>query len=98
MPKAMFGGAGYFVNDNIFAGVHGGDMVIRLPHADREALLSSWSEASQFEPMPGRPMREHVVLPPSLYEDSTALETWLDKSYRFAASLPPKPPKAKKKY
>jgi hypothetical protein len=34
-----------------------------LAPSDREALFAQYADAAPFEPMPGRPMREYVIVP-----------------------------------
>jgi len=76
-------------------GVHQDDIFIRLSDRDRTEFLEP-DEARQFEPMPGRPMKEYVILPPVLLEDPAGLEKWIDKSLAYVAGLPAKSPKKKK--
>ncbi len=95
--RMMFGCPSYFVNDNMFAGLHQDRPILRLSPQDRESILSRWDEATIFEPMAGRPMREYVVVPESLYNDAAAFQEWLDRSFSYASSLPPKASKGKKK-
>jgi TfoX/Sxy family transcriptional regulator of competence genes len=95
--RMMFGCPAYFVNDNMFAGLHQDSLILRLSEQDRQTLLSTWDEASQFEPMEGRPMREYVVLPEPLYADSQLFSEWVNRSFAYASSLPPKAPKSKKR-
>jgi TfoX/Sxy family transcriptional regulator of competence genes len=63
----MFGGPAYFVNGNMFAGVLGEQLMVRLDADDRAELLDADPGAVPFEPMPGRPMREYVTLPESIW-------------------------------
>ncbi len=93
----MFGGPAYMVNDNLFAGVCQDYIFLRLSEDDRGRLISAWQDAEPFEPMPGRPMKEYLVLPPGLYANETALHEWIQRSLGYASSLPAKPPKAKKR-
>lgn len=88
--KPMFGCPAYFVNGNMFAGVHQDALIIRLSPADREKIFKEVSRAEQFEPMPGRPMKEYVALPPTVYENLANFHSWLERSYGYAVSLPPK--------
>ena len=41
-------------------------------------------------------MREYLVLPESLYADREALNQWLQRSFSWAAGLPPKAKKPRK--
>jgi len=95
--RIMFGCPAYFVNGNMFAGVHQDSLMIRLSEADQHELLRQNDEVSPFEPMPGRPMKEYLVLPTSLLEDAREFGQWLRRSFEYASSLPPKQPKVPKK-
>ncbi len=59
--RKMFGGLTLFVNGNMFAGVHGRKIVLRLSEAER-ANAQAEAGALPFEPMPGRVMKEYVVV------------------------------------
>jgi len=95
--KIMFGCPAYFVHGNMFAGVHQDSLMIRLPEADQSGLMRLNDEVSHFEPMPGRPMKEYLVLPASMLEDAREFGHWLRRSFEYASSLPPKLPKGEKK-
>jgi TfoX/Sxy family transcriptional regulator of competence genes len=84
--KPMFGSPVYWVNGNMFAGVHQNSLFLRLSEADRQAVFAATDEATPFEPMPGRPMREYVVLPETLFPE------WVERAHRYALTLPPKAP------
>lgn len=86
----MFGYPCAFVQGQMFAGLHQENMVLRLPEDDRREFLKL-KDAQIFEPMPGRLMREYVVVPPSVLDRFDALLRWADKSFRFALTLEPKP-------
>jgi hypothetical protein len=60
--RPMFGNVAAFVNGNMFSGLFGDRVFVRLP-PDARAELLAVDDASPFEPMPGRPMAEYVVLP-----------------------------------
>jgi TfoX/Sxy family transcriptional regulator of competence genes len=94
--KRMFGGIGYFVNGNMFTGAHQDVMFLRLPEGDRNLIMKEFDEVSHFEPMPGRPMSEYMAIPESVFSQPDMLPHWLNKSYAYASSLPPKK-KSKKK-
>jgi TfoX/Sxy family transcriptional regulator of competence genes len=90
----MFGYPAAFVNGNMFAGVHQTNVVVRLSEQGRAEAIAGG--ARQFEPMPGRPMREYVVIPPSQLDDRAQLSQWLDQAFRFAAAMPVKEPQPRK--
>lgn len=86
--KKMFGFPAAFVNGNMFMGLHQENMILRLPKDLRAELLKM--SAQIFEPTPGRPMREYVVVPPSLLRDRNKLSSWTQKALEYGSSLPPK--------
>jgi len=88
--RRMFGSPVWFVNGNMVTGVHQDDIFIRLSLKDREKLLSESDEASPFEPLEGRIMKEYVVIPNSIYDDPESFDEWLNKSFQYVSSLPPK--------
>ena len=92
--RKMFGFPCVFVNNQLFAGVHQDNIMIRLPEAERTAFLAL-DGAAHFEPMPGRPMREYVVIPHTMMASPDQILPWLDKYCTYARSLPPKPPRQK---
>jgi TfoX/Sxy family transcriptional regulator of competence genes len=94
--RQMFGYPCYWTGGNMFFATHQDDLILRLSDEDRAAFLGI-SEARVFEPMPGRPMREYVVVPPELVGDRGALQEWVLKGYRYASSLPPKEKKPRKR-
>lgn len=95
--RMMFGCPAYFVNNNMFTGVHQDNIMIRLSESDRSAIQTKYDEAQPFEPMKGRVMKEYMLVPESLYNDSEEFNSWLNKSFEYASSLPPKKPKKKGK-
>ncbi len=86
--RPMFGYASAFVNGNMFAGTFQDTIVVRLAKTDRAALLKL-KGAAPFEPM-GHPMREYVVLPPSIIAKPTELGAWIERGHRYALTLPAK--------
>src|SRR6266571_7957044 len=60
--RPMFGNRAAFVNGNMFLALFGSQVAVRLSDTDRAELLEQ-PGASAFEPMPGRAMKEYVVLP-----------------------------------
>jgi TfoX/Sxy family transcriptional regulator of competence genes len=93
--RKMFGGLTLFLNGHMFAGIHGAKIVLRLSERDR-AEAQARSGALPFEPMPGRVMKEYVVVPESVWRQPDDLEQWLSKSIELVGALPPKEPKPRK--
>jgi TfoX/Sxy family transcriptional regulator of competence genes len=90
--KPMFGSLGAFVNGNMFAGLFGSDIGVKLDEPGLEELRAL-PGTSAFGP-PERPMGGYLSLPPDLSdEDCTA---WVDRAREHVATLPPKVKKPKK--
>jgi TfoX/Sxy family transcriptional regulator of competence genes len=88
--RKMFGYPAYFMNGNMFVGVFGDRLFLKLSDADVSKITESCKEVSPFEPMKGRPMKGYVFLPKSVYSDKASFDEWLDKSIKYVSSLPPK--------
>jgi TfoX/Sxy family transcriptional regulator of competence genes len=86
--KPMFGNLGAFVNGNMFMGLFGSDIGVKLPEADQQALLDAGG--GPFGPQE-RPMGGYVTLPPDLSAAET--ERWVTAALDHVAALPPKKPK-----
>jgi len=87
--RPMFGNLSGFVNRNMFMGLLGNDMFLRLSEKDREELLKV-KGASLFEPMKGRPMKEYVVIPKAWWDKPSLLNAWISRSLEWAKKLPKK--------
>ena len=93
--RKMFGGLTLFVNGHMFAGVHGRKIVLRLAENERESVQAEVG-ALPFEPMPGRVMKEYVVVPEAVWSSPDTLEEWIRRSVEYVGGLPPKESKPKK--
>ncbi len=94
--RPMFGYPCYWTAGNMFFATFEDDLILRLSDEDRTTFLDE-NAARRFEPMPGRPMREYVVVPPAITADGPALQAWVARSYHYAASLPPKEKRSRKR-
>lgn len=88
--KLMFGCPAYFINKNMFSGVFEDSIFIRLSARERDELVIEFKDSTQFEPMKGRVMKEYMVIPKELYNNSETLNHWLERSFQYTSSLPPK--------
>jgi TfoX/Sxy family transcriptional regulator of competence genes len=90
--KPMFGNLGAFVNGNMFAGLFGPTIGVRLSEADK-TLLESSERTVPFGPEE-RPMGGYVGLPEVWNEegdgDQARARAWVMKAYAYVAGLPPK--------
>lgn len=86
--RQMFGYPTCVLGGNMFMALHEECLVLRLSDEDRARFLAE-HDAAIFEPMPGRPMREYVVVPEQLV-GAPMIEQWVAHALEFARTLPPK--------
>ncbi len=91
--RPMFGNISAFVNGNMFAGLFGNELFVRLSDEGRRELLEK-KGASLLEPMKGKPMKEYIVLPKAWRNQQETVRQWIARSLDWTSKLPPK--KAKK--
>ena len=87
--RPMFGNISAFVNGNMFAGLFGNDLFVRLSEESRKELLEK-KGASLLEPMKGRPMKEYVVIPKAWRNQHETVRIWVIRSLDWTNKLPPK--------
>ncbi|WP_320537776.1 TfoX/Sxy family protein [Pseudarthrobacter sp. IC2-21] len=94
--KPMFGNLGAFVNGNMFAGLFGPTIGVKLAEADRQELEGT-ERTVPFGP-PERPMGGYTGLPEVWNAegdgDDARARAWAEKAYAHVSALPPKTPKA----
>ena len=90
--KPMFGSLGAFVNGNMFAGLFGEDVGVKLDDAGLDELRAT-PGSGPFGPAE-RPMGGYLSLPTDL--DDEAKTAWVDRARDHVATMPPKVRKAKK--
>lgn len=91
--KPMFGSLGAFVNGNMFAGLFGPNVGVKLDEAGLEELRAL-PGSGPFGPE-GRPMGGYLSLPADL--DDTEQSAWVERARDHVATLPPKVRKPKPK-
>lgn len=84
--KSMFGNLGAFVNGNVFAGLFGAQLGVKLDD-DARARLEAIEGSAPFGPAE-RPMAGWVTLP-ATFDDREAAQ-WVERGYAYAATRPPK--------
>ncbi len=72
-----------------------GSLGLRLPEKERENFLRKY-QASLFEAH-GSVLKEYVLVPEKLFENTKELKTYFDISVEYIKSLKPKPPTKKRK-
>jgi hypothetical protein len=93
--RKMFGYPAAFVGGNMATGLFADDWIVRLPEPELATALGNG--ATPFEPMPGRPMKGFVVVPPAIVADDTEIAAWVQKGVNHAAAMPPKESGGRKK-
>ncbi len=86
--RPMFGNQAAFLNGNMFAGLFGDALFVRVDAEDRDRLLAAGG--SDFVPMPGRPMRGYTCLAPDWHAVPAAAGEWVSRALAHTAALPPK--------
>lgn len=86
--KPMFGNVAAFVNGNMFMGLFGPDIGVRLPEENRAELLEI-EGTGPFGPE-GRPMKEYVALPAAWREDVSRTSDWCERALEHVAAMEPK--------
>ena len=87
--RPMFGNLAGFVNGNMFTGLFGDDLFVRVSDRDREELLAEGGS--------GRPMHGYVVVPAGWAARPEATRGWISRALEQTRALPAKQPKKKAK-
>jgi len=93
--RPMFGNLGAFVNGNMFMGLFGSDIGVKLDDAGSDELRKT-PGAGPFGP-DGRPMGGYTSFPASWRQTPATMTPWVARSLTTVAALPPKAKKPKKK-
>ncbi|HET9647064.1 MAG TPA: TfoX/Sxy family protein [Microlunatus sp.] len=83
--KPMFGNLGAFINGNMFMGLFGADVGVKLSAPDQERLRAAGG--GPFGPTE-RPMSGYVTLPPTVEAEQSA--EWIARAVDHVSALPPK--------
>src|SRR6266849_2974358 len=88
--RPMFGNLAAFVNGNMFAGLFGDDLFVRLPDGERSQVKRKGGR--DFEPMPGRAMTGYVVVPGGWQSTPAPARSWIARSLTVTRAMPAKAP------
>jgi len=86
--KPMFGNLGAFVNGNMFAGLFGPAVGVRLDEAGRDELAAV-DGSGPFGPAE-RPMSGYTSLPAAWRGAPELAEPWVERALAHVRMLPPK--------
>jgi TfoX/Sxy family transcriptional regulator of competence genes len=86
--RKMFGGLAFMLDGNMCCGVSGDELMIRIPPEETDDALGE--PGVRPMDMTGRPMKGWLVVGGEAIAAEAGLAQWVDRSRRFAHSLPPK--------
>jgi len=86
--RPMFGNLAGFVNGNMFCGLFGEDLFVRVSDKDQARVRKQGGRA--FEPMPGRAMTGYVVVPASWQKKPGTTRAWIVTALLWTRTLPAK--------
>jgi TfoX/Sxy family transcriptional regulator of competence genes len=90
--KAMFGNLGAFVNGNMFAGLFGSAIGVKLIEASSREELAAIPGTGPYGP-PERPMGGYLALPTAWANTPKKAAPWIERAMLEVGTLPPKKPK-----
>ncbi len=93
--RKMFGYPCSFANGHLYAGLHQQNVIVRLG-GDVRARFEAAHGKRPFEPMPGRSMKDFVVLTDADAADAARMRPWISEAFAQALALAPKPAKGAK--
>jgi TfoX/Sxy family transcriptional regulator of competence genes len=94
--KPMFGSLGAFVNGNMFAGLFGDRIGVKVLDETARADLAATEGAGPFGP-DERPMGGYVAAPEAWATEPERIAEWVARAFAEVSELPPKTPKPKPK-
>ena len=86
--KPMFGNLSAFVNGNMFCGLFGEDLFVRLP--DDESAAVRKQGGRNFEPMAGHAMKGYVVVPASWRTKPAPAVALIKRALALTRAMPAK--------
>jgi TfoX/Sxy family transcriptional regulator of competence genes len=92
--RPMFGNLAAFVNGNMFTGLFGEDLFVRLSEADQARLRNQGGK--EFAPMAGRAMKGYLTVP-GWQGKTAATGKWIENALDFSRRLPAKEGRPAKK-
>jgi TfoX/Sxy family transcriptional regulator of competence genes len=90
VKRIMFGNPAFFIDGKMFTGVFGETVFLRLGEVRAKMFQTEYPNATSFEPVKGRFMKEYMTVPQQLITNDLEFKHWLKESYDFTRSLPKK--------
>src|SRR4029077_14537268 len=91
--KPMFGQLSAFVNGNMFCGIFGDELMVRLP--EPEIAVVKRQGGRDFEPMAGHKMGVYVIVPGDWRAKPAPAQALVKKALAHARAMPAKTAKTK---
>ena len=92
--RPMFGNLAGFVNGNMFCGLFGEDLFVRVSEDDQAKVRKQGGRP--FEVMPGRAMTGYVMVPAGWQKKPDVTRAWIVTALSWSRALPAKDKSAKK--
>ena len=92
--RPMFGNLAGFVNGNMFRGLFGDDLFVRVSEGDQAKVRKQGGRP--FEVMPCRAMTGYVMVPAGWQKKPDATRTWIVTALLWSRALPAKDKASKK--
>jgi TfoX/Sxy family transcriptional regulator of competence genes len=92
--REMFGGIGFTIDGKMVAGVHGKELITRVPSEEHDKAVKE-TGARTFD-ITGRPMTGWLLVGPAGTSNGPPLKKWVERSVSYVATLPAKKPMKKK--
>jgi TfoX/Sxy family transcriptional regulator of competence genes len=91
--KPMFGQLSAFVNGNMFCGIFGEELMVRLPEAEIATVKQQGGR--DFEPMAGHKMSGYVIVPGDWRAKPAPAVALINRALAHARAMPAKAAKKK---
>ena len=93
--RPFFGNVAGFVNRNMFIGLLGSEVFVRLAEEDR-ALLVEEGGTAMTDPARRHPMREYVVVPEAWRAEPARARRRVARALSWVGAMPAKQPKTRR--
>ena len=90
VEKKMFGGVAFLVNGNMSVGIHGNELIVRIPPEATDDALEE--PGTRIFDIAGRPMKGWLLVGGAGIQKADSLAKWISRGVAFASSLPKKKP------
>lgn len=88
VEKKMFGGLAFLIDGNMSVGVHGNELIVRIPPEETDRTLKL--PGTRIFDISGRPMKGWLLVGGPGIDKPASLKRWINRGVAFAPSLPKK--------